>query len=489
MSGIIIGAGVAGLGAAIRLAAQGQNVTVVESGPTYGGKIGEIAGKGFRFDSGPSLFTMPWLVDELLQLGNSETKLTLPYKRLDPVCRYFYPDGGHWAAPANPDELAEVFSKEHGEYKKQVMRHLNHIAGVYKFTAPVFLEQSLHKTQSWLNKSTLNGILQLYKIDMLKTLHGVNKRAFKNPKTVQFFDRFATYNGSNPYQAPGTLKVIPHLEIAGGAYLPQKGMRAIADVLYEKACLLGVKFQFNTPALRIKVSNNQVGGVETQNGLIPAHWVISNVDAKLTYSKLLQIPIPAKIKKAENSSSALVFYWGINTRIQKFGVHNIMFTQDYQKEFESIFKIGTCYPDPTVYVHITSRNCPTDAPENCDNLFVMINAPADNGQNWNQIAAEIRKHIIQKINHAAGFDIAPHIVFEQVLTPADIAMKTGSDKGSLYGSSSNTLMSAFNRQSNFSSKIKGLYFCGGSVHPGGGIPLCLMGAKITANLIQSDFKS
>lgn len=485
---IVVGAGIAGIATAIRLAASGHKVLVVESSPTYGGKLNEISGNGFRFDAGPSLFTMPWLVEDLLSIKQPATTLE-PFKfiRLDPICKYFYPDGSVFNAAANEGQLASDLAQQFGENENQVKKYLKNIQKVYQITAPVFLEKSLHRASSWLSKSTFWGILNLWRVDMMRTMHRANASVFKNPKTVQLFDRYATYNGSNPYSAPATLKVIPSLEIHGGAYLPEKGMRSIADALYHKALELGVEFLFNAHVGQINRKNNNITGITLSNGeTLDASVVISNIDVKTTYSKLLQVAIPEKIKKAENSSSALVFYWGINTTLPQLDVHNIFFSADYQAEFSHLFQNSNFYQDPTVYVHISSRKCPEDAPEGCDNLFVMVNAPFHRGQNWEELTIHIRQIILKRLNETLNIDIAQHIVFEETLTPEDIEMRTGSLHGSLYGASSNSLMSAFNRQANFSSKYKGLYFCGGSVHPGGGIPLCLQSAKIVSELINKD---
>lgn len=485
---IVVGAGIAGIATAIRLAGRGHSVIVVESSETYGGKLNELKGLGFRFDTGPSLFTMPWLVEDLLSINQPATAAE-PFKfiRLDPICRYFYPDGSVFTASADENKLANDLALQFGENENKVRKYLRNIQKVYQITAPVFLEKSLHRASSWLSKSTLWGVLNLWRVDMLRTMHRANAAVFKNPKTIQLFDRYATYNGSNPYSAPATLKVIPSLEIHEGAYLPEKGMRSIVDSLYQKAIELGVEFHFNTSVAQINTNKNQITGITLSNGArLDASIVISNVDVKTTYSKLLQVPIPEKIKKAENSSSAWVFYWGINTSLPQLDVHNIFFSSDYQAEFSHLFHHTDFYHDPTVYVHISSRICPEDAPKGCDNLFVMVNAPFHCGQNWEELSKQIRQLILKRLNETLGIDLAKHIVFEERLTPEDIEMRTGSVNGSLYGASSNSLMSAFNRQANFSGEFKGLYFCGGSVHPGGGIPLCLQSAKIVSELISQD---
>ena len=187
----------------------------------------------------------------------------------------------------------------------------------------------------------------------------------------------------------------------------------------------------------------------------------------------------------ERSSSAVIFYWGIRGQFPELDLHNILFSADYRQEFEHLFEKKTLFNDPTVYLNITSKELPTDAPPGCENWFVMINAPGDYGQDWDALVAQARENILAKVSRHLGTDLAPLIESEDVLTPPLIEQRTSSYRGALYGAASNSKFAAFLRHPNFSNKIKHLYCCGGSVHPGGGIPLCLLSAKITAGLISA----
>jgi phytoene dehydrogenase-like protein len=208
---------------------------------------------------------------------------------------------------------------------------------------------------------------------------------------------------------------------------------------------------------------------------------------KLIHRNKLDSQHPEKILVQEKSSSALIFYWGINKQFAELDLHNILFTENYQEEFDHIFNKKTIYNDPTIYVNITSKYKPDDAPAGCENWFLMINTPNNQGQNWDALIFEARKNIISKLNRLLKTDIEKYIVTENILDPRSIESKTSSHLGALYGNASNNRYAAFLRHKNFSSNIKGLYFCGGSVHPGGGIPLCLNSAKIAAGLIKDDY--
>ena len=163
-------------------------------------------------------------------------------------------------------------------------------------------------------------------------------------------------------------------------------------------------------------------------------------------------------------------------------LHNIFFSDDYKAEFDAIFNQKNLFNDPTVYVNITSKDVSADAPKGKENWFVMVNAPHDTGQDWELVAQELRQWVITKLNRILDVDIAPFVEEEWIMTPNIIESRTQSYLGALYGASSNDKMAAFLRHPNFSRNISSLYFCGGSVHPGGGIPLCLLSAKIVADL-------
>jgi phytoene dehydrogenase-like protein len=193
---------------------------------------------------------------------------------------------------------------------------------------------------------------------------------------------------------------------------------------------------------------------------------------------------PTKLLDQPKSSSALIFYWGVKKVFPELDLHNILFSDNYKEEFEHIFHQKTIYNDPTVYINITSVYKPEDAPKNCMNWFTMINVPNNQGQDWDKLIVEARNHIIQKINRILKTDIESLIETEEILEPRTIESKTSSANGALYGNSSNNRYAAFLRHANYSSDIKNLYFCGGSVHPGGGIPLCLLSAKIMSEMID-----
>jgi phytoene desaturase len=481
---IIIGAGIAGIASAIRLKAKGYDVEVFEANNYAGGKLSQIEGNGYRFDAGPSLFTLPTLVEELFELANKNTRNYFEYNRLDEVCRYFWDDKTKLTAWAEPQKFADEIAEKLNFPKEKTLKFLEKSGKNYEILDKLFLQKSLHKFSTWLGADALKGYLNMPKLGLFETMNRQNEAYFQHSKLVQLFNRYATYNGSDPYQTPATLNIIPHLEYNIGAFFPKKGMVSITDSLVKLAEDLGVKFHFNSIVNQIITKEKKAVGIEVNDSTILSDLVVSNMDISATYRKLLpNEKHPEKLLSQPKSSSGIVFYWGIKKEFSELGLHNIFFSENYKEEFQKIFQEKSVSDDPTIYINITSKHKPDDAPEGCENWFVLINVPANEGQNWEELIEKTKQNVLNKLSKILKENISELIDYEQVLDPRGIEIKTSSVQGALYGNSSNNKYAAFLRHPNFSNKIENLYFVGGSVHPGGGIPLALSSAKIMSELV------
>ncbi|MDF9800616.1 phytoene desaturase [Catalinimonas alkaloidigena] len=480
----IIGAGIAGIAASIRLANKGYDVHVFEANAYPGGKLTEIRQGGYRFDAGPSLFTLPEFVDELFTLSGRNAADHFQYIQLPVSCHYFYEDGTKLKAYADRKKFAEEIYQKTGEAKGKIDKALKNSQRLYDLLSDLFMKKSLHRWQTFTNPQALKAYTQLHRLDFFRSMNEANESFFSDFRLVQLFNRYATYNGSDPYQTPATLNIIPHLEFNIGAYFPVEGMHSITISLFELAKSLGVNFHFNAKAEKIHLDGNKANGLTVNSEKMPFDLLVSNMDIVNTYRKLLHDqPQPKRLLNQPKSSSALIFYWGIARHFEELDLHNIFFSQNYQQEFEYIFKKGGVSEDPTVYINITSKYRKDDAPEGCENWFTMINVPNNSGQDWDQIIQQSRENIVKKLSRMLNRDVAALIQCESILDPRLIEARTSSSMGALYGNSSNNKYAAFLRHANFSRKYKNLFFCGGSVHPGGGIPLSLLSAKIATEQI------
>lgn len=480
----IIGAGIAGIASAIRLAVRGHEVQVYEANAYPGGKLSEFVQDGYRFDAGPSLFTMPQYVDELFRLAGEDPRQHFTYEQLPVVCNYFWEDGLQLSAFADEKQFADELHHKLGIEPGRLQALLADSHRKYQLTGRIFLEKSLHKAATWLSWPVLKAMIQIPRYDLFSNMNAVNTRLAGHPKLVQLFNRYATYNGSDPYRAPGLLTIIPHFEYGFGAFYPHGGMYQITRRLYELAQRKGVRFHFDAQVREITVSQGKATGIRVQDQSISFDRVVSNMDIFHTYKKLLPgQAAPKRTLALEKSTSALIFYWGISRQFGNLDLHNIFFSENYRAEFDCL-KRGEIYHDPTVYINITQKYAPEDAPAGHENWFTMINVPYNNGQNWGQLIKQAKANMLSKLSRILGADIEQLITSESVLDPQTIEQRTASHLGALYGTSSNNRMAAFLRHPNFSFNIKDLFFCGGSVHPGGGIPLALLSAKITDELMN-----
>ncbi|MCS7037526.1 MAG: 1-hydroxycarotenoid 3,4-desaturase CrtD [Saprospiraceae bacterium] len=479
----IIGAGISGLAAAVRLASQGHEVEVFEANSYPGGKLSAFEQDGYRFDAGPSLFTMPAYVEDLFRTARTPIEGRFKYIQVPITCNYFWNDGTQLTAWADTRRFAAEAERILGVPARRVLDYLALSAKKYRLAGHIFLEKSLHRWDTWLSANVLKALTFLPGFDLFTSMHQVNERWFGHPKLVQLFDRYATYNGSNPYKAPGMLTIIPHFEHNLGVYYPEGGMHSITQAVFGLAQQLGVRFHFGQRVEAITTDRSRVTGLRTAEGVHRFQAVVSNMDVYYTYKRLMpEEKAPERILRQPKSTSALIFYWGVRQAFPQLDLHNIFFSERYQEEFEALER-GEIIDDPTVYINITSKYTPTDAPPGCENWFVMINAPSHRGQDWAALIERVRNEVIAKLDRLLGVNLRALIDTEAILSPPEIEAKTSSHLGALYGYSSNTQMAAFLRHANFSRRIRGLYFCGGSVHPGGGIPLCLLSAKITSELI------
>jgi phytoene desaturase len=484
----VIGAGVGGLSTAIRLAGKGFEVEIFEKNAAPGGKMSQILDHGYRFDTGPSLFTMPVWLEQLFEGAGAKLDDFLKYKKLDPVCRYFYEDGTIINAHADPRRFAEELHEKAGENPENTLSYLRESEKIYNITNSVFLQNSIHLAKNYLRKDFIKAYLSLPAIRPFEKLHSVNRMSFTDPRTIQLFDRFATYNGSSPYRTPATLMVIPHLEHNIGAYFPEGGIYSIAGALEKLALEKGASIHYESPVSRIIVEHGKAMGIEVNGEVAHFDLVVSDVDLHHLYSKLLgRNHLPKLWFSHDRSTSALIFYWGMDTTSPGLDVHNILFSSDYQEEFRHLFNLKDIVNDPTVYLFISSKIVKEDAPPGKENWFVMINTPENIGQDWDSLVAKARVNIKKKIRRVTGIDPDHFIETEHVIDPRDIEERTSSHHGSLYGNSSNSIWAAFRRHPNIMPGVKGLYLVGGSVHPGGGIPLCLSSAKIVADIINKHF--
>ncbi len=483
---LIIGAGIGGLSAAIRLAAAGQRVVVFEKNAQVGGKMSQFVADGFRWDTGPSVFTMRHVFEELFATAGRNLKDYLTLLPVEPLTRYFYPDGivldatrdlGHMAA-----QIAQLNERDVEGY----LAYLAYAARIHRITGPVFIYDRPPTPRSFLRVP----VREWFQIDGTRTMAQAIDSFVETPHLRQLLGRFATYVGASPYLAPATLNVIAHVELNGGVWYPQGGIYQIATALERLARECGVEIVTGTGARRILTRLGQVVGVAlTDDTVVETDTVLSNLDVTTTYHQLL--PAHSYRPPLEPSCSGFIMLLGVRGETAQLAHHNIFFSGDYPAEFDAIFHQGLPPEDPTIYVSITSKTDPDHAPPGHENWFVLVNAPplgaspGGDGYDWDTKGAAYRDVVLARLAEQ-GVDLHGRIVAERIWTPLDLQRHSGAWRGALYGQSSNSKLAAFLRPHNRAKDVRGLYFTGGTTHPGGGVPMVALSGKVAAELIMAD---
>jgi phytoene desaturase len=481
----IIGAGVAGVSAALRLHKRGYQVTVYEKNSYIGGKMNQFKQDGYRWDTGPSVFTLPHLLVELYDLYGKKTEDYMRYEKQDHSCVYYFKDGTNLIFYTDIDKLTKEVKEKLGVDPKVVVDYLADCKEKYEVVGTMFLENPIHKVSMLPWDKVKKAIPFLFTGGIFKSLDALNKRDLKDPKLIKLFNRYATYNGSNPHEASSILSMIAHLDQTIGTFYPKGGMRRIVGGLYDLAQEQDIDFLLNQNVESCKRVGSQYE-IKSNGDVQKFDKVVSAIDHLQFYKHIIDDQkLYQKYKKQERSASAFIFYWGMNQSYEELGLHNIFFSEDYKEEFRTLFKDLDIIMDPTVYINITSKCDPEDAPEGGENWFVMVNVPA--GKVFTpEITARLRAAIITKLEKALKRPVEAAIASEKTWYPEKIAEDTGSYMGALYGASQNTKTAAITRHPNHSSKYKDLYFCGGTVHPGGGVPVSIQSAKIVDKLIANE---
>jgi phytoene desaturase len=486
---IVIGAGMGGMATAARLAKKGYQVRVFEAGDRHGGKCRTEWINGYAFDTGPSLLTLPAVYRDLFQRTGDVLGRVVELKSVDPSFDYRFHDGtkvtfANLSRKKTLDSINASLGLEAATEWDAVMQRAE---SMWDVSREPFIESELRSMRSLLKRRSL--IRDIFVIAPWRSIRGFK---LKSPYLQKILDRYATYSGSDPRRAPAVLSSIAFVEEAFGAWHITGGVGKLADALYQRCLDRGVTFEFNSPVAEIMHSDGAVIGVLLRDGrTLTATTVVANSDAGLVYSQLIKNPTLAvrrakrKIQKMEPSLAGFSLLLGLKPSADTpLEHHTILFPENYDNEFESIFDKKVPVQDPTIY--ICAPHDPTMVSKaGHEAWFVLVNAPrhGSDSYDWsNRAVAESYAQKIIDLIESRGISVRDRLDLLEIRTPADLEKSVMAPGGSIYGTSSNGARSAFNRAKN-RSPLHGLFCVGGSAHPGGGLPLVGLSAEIVAQAI------
>ncbi|MBX3085448.1 MAG: phytoene desaturase [Anaerolineae bacterium] len=480
---VIIGAGIGGLSAAIRLAGQGHSVHIYEQQSYVGGKMNEVRADGFRWDTGPSMITMlPAFVDLFAAVGRHlEDYLT--FIPIEPLTRYFYPDGVQIDATRDIAHMTAQLARLDERDVDGYLGYLAYAARLHRVAGRAFLYDE---------PPTLASLASLPISDTFRSMDAAIRSYVHAPHVRQLLGRFATTIGASPYRAPAVLNIFAHMLLNGGVWYPQGGVYAISRALERLAREIGVQLHTGSPVRQIVVEAGIASGVVLADGSqIDASAVITNVDVATVYERMLTAEvIPAHVRQRlfsqAPSASGFIMLLGIEGQHPHLAHHNVFFSNDYPREFTDIFRRGVPPDEPTIYVAITSKHDAQDAPAGCENWFVLVNAPPLSANfDWTVNAPSYRALVLDRLA-SFGVDVRGQIRSERLLTPLDLQRLTGARRGALYGVGLHQPFALFQRPHNRDPHVERLYHVGGTTHPGGGVAMVILSGALVARLLSQD---
>ena len=476
---IVIGGGVGGLAASINMARAGVKVRLFERGATVGGKLREVDVGGQKVLAGPSVLTMRWVFDELFDGGLAAHVTLVP---VDPLCRHFFDDGAELDLFVDEQRSRDAITQFAGRRDADgYSRYRRHAAKIYEIVRGPFMEQAVPSLFDMLSPRAL---WQMTQIDGMRTLWRALEEFFADARLRQLFGRYATYNGSSPFHAPATLAVIAHVENAYGIFAVDGGIVRLAEALERRARALGVDIECNADVTRIEIERGRAIGVRVGGHVEHGDSIIANCDVADALGRLLEgAPAADKARRKYEAeelslSAYLLLTVGAKTNLPLLH-HNVFFSGDYKREFDELIAQRRPPDDPTVYV----------CAESDERHYFLSNAPPLDGKrhpiDWAEESPRCRARI-ERVLARHGWTLTPRATYE--LSPVEFAARFPSSRGALYGLASNSRMAAFKRPANTLPGVERLYFCGGTVHPGAGLPMVVLSARIATRIALKEIQ-
>ncbi len=466
---VVVGAGIGGLASAVRIAHAGWQVRVFEARHEVGGRVGELRQEGYRFDTGPTLLMMLDPLERLFRDVGRRLEDYLDLTLLNPSYRVFFGDGTVFdSSPCIAQMIQQIRTKIHPDEVPGYLRLMSDLSAMYHAVVPAFVRNRYRTLWDLLSHDRI-GLLVRYRL--LARLWKRIPRYVRDPRLQMLFSFQTMYLGLSPQDALWVYGILTYMESGEGVWYPRGGMYrlpcALAEILQEE----GGQIHLNSPVQEVLIEGGRTVGVRLQSGeTIPADLVVLNVDVPTAYQRLLP-PTRWARKRWKNSCSALMFYVGYEGRLPHQLHHNVYFSSDFEGNLDELFRQNRVPSDPSFYTCLSNRTDPTDAPEGCENLYVLVPVPNLTGESAQEHSEQVFRHIAQRV----GLE-TDKIRFVRTFTPDDWAT-LGLWEGAAFGISHTFFQSTYFRPA-LATPFKGVYTVGASARPGNGIPMVLISAEL-----------
>ena len=488
---VVIGGGLGGLSAAISLATEGFSVQILEKNDKLGGKLNILEKDGFSFDLGPSILTMPHIFENLFSRAGKNMADYVQIEKVEPHWRNFFPDGMTIDLCEDADQQRRELEKLGQETWGEFQRFMTYSKKLCIETEAGYFAKGLDGF--WDLLKFYGPLRSLISFDVFRSMDQGVRRFISNPKLVDIFNYFIKYVGSSPYDAPALLNLLPYIQYHYGLWYVKGGMYGLAQALERLALELGVEIRLQAEVAEIQTQGKQATGVRLLDGeIIPADIVVSNMEVIPAMQKLLP-STPAVLKKMqrfEPTCSGLVLHLGVNRLYPQLAHHNFFYSAEPREHFDAVFHSGKLSDDPTIYLVAPVKSDPNIAPAGCEIIKILPHIPHINPDK--PLTAEdylaLRERVLEKLERMGLTDLRKHIVTEEYWTPHDIQSRYYSNQGSIYGVVSDRYKNLGFKAPQRSSQLSNLYFVGGSVNPGGGMPMVVLSGQLVRDKILADLR-
>lgn len=478
---VIIGAGIGGLGTAGLFAKKGYDVTVLEKNEHAGGRANIFEANGFRFDMGPSWYLAPDLFEHYFELLGERVEDHLDLVRLSPSYRIFFQgDPATLEIHSDIEKDGRTFDAIEPGSSEKLKKYLAQSEFQYEVATQHFMYKNYDTVFDFFNKRVMT---EGQKLSVFSKMHNFVTRFFKTRKLQQVMEYTMVFLGTSPYEAPAIYNLMSHMDFNQGVFYPQGGFYELIKALVRVAEKNGAKVRTNAAVAEIMVSNGKASGVRLENGeVVEADIVISNADYQFTETRLLPESAQTYKKKYWDKKvlapSAFILYLGVKEKMPQLIHHNLLFSDDWRKNFDEIYKDPKLPNEPSLYVCAPSVTDPNVAPEGKENLFVLVPIASglDISEQRNQ---EYADHVLERMEREMGLEgLREKIEYMRIYTVEDFLKDYNSFKGTALGLAHTIWQTAIFRPNNRSKKVSNLFYVGAGTNPGIGTQICLISAEL-----------